>query len=613
MQDLQKTDQGRLLGRHIWRLLPFVRPYSRSLSVGLFSNILARAFDLLPIVVVGRAVDHLAAGSAEKAGDDPFIFVWYGTAILMTFLGLALFQSLSDYSWDTLAQRVRHDLRVRLYDHLQKLDISFFEDRQTGDLMSVLSSDVDNLERFLADSITSIVRIAITFFGIYSILLWLDWRLALLLFAPLPFVIVAIRFFVTKVAPQYRRARQAVGSMNAILENNIQGMGVIQAYTAQAEQAERINHQSGEYRDAAVAAARERARFIPIIYAIAGVSYGALIGGGAWFTFSGMGPSVGDYTSFVLFAMRLVMPLFVFGMVINQVQRSEASAERITVLLETEPVISDPPDAIYLTREPLRIEFVNVNFAYPGRAPVIHGLNFQLESGKVLGIVGPTGAGKSTMIKLLLRYYNPESGEILVDGNHLAGIAIDSLRAHVGYVSQEAFLFSGTVAENLRLGRPDATLPELEQAAHIAGADEFIEELPDRYETMVGERGLKLSGGQRQRISLARAVLRNPAVLVLDEATSAVDTRTEEIIQANLHQFREGRMTLAVAHRLSTIRQSDQILVLVDGVIVERGNHDNLLQSEGVYADLWAVQSGRADRVNHEGTEKVISNRQKIL
>jgi ATP-binding cassette subfamily B protein len=496
---------------------------------------------------------------------------------------------------------------------LQKLDISFFEDRQTGDLMSVLSSDVDNLERFLADSITSIVRIAITFFGIYSILLWLDWRLALLLFAPLPFVIVAIRFFVTKVAPQYRRARQAVGSMNAILENNIQGMGVIQAYTAQAEQAERINHQSGEYRDAAVAAARERARFIPIIYAIAGVSYGALIGGGAWFTFSGMGPSVGDYTSFVLFAMRLVMPLFVFGMVINQVQRSEASAERITVLLETEPVISDPPDAIYLTREPVRIEFVNVNFAYPGRAPVIHGLNFQLESGKVLGIVGPTGAGKSTMIKLLLRYYNPESGEILVDGNHLAGIAIDSLRAHVGYVSQEAFLFSGTVAENLRLGRPDATLPELEQAAHIAGADEFIEELPDRYETMVGERGLKLSGGQRQRISLARAVLRNPAVLVLDEATSAVDTRTEEIIQANLHQFREGRMTLAVAHRLSTIRQSDQILVLVDGVIVERGNHDNLLQSEGVYADLWAVQSGRADRVNHEGTEKVISNRQKIL
>ncbi len=568
----------------------------------MFSNILARAFDLLPIVVVGRAVDYLAAGSADEAVTDPLIFVWYGTAILVTFLGLALFQSLSDYSWDTLAQRVRHDMRVRLYDHLQKLDISFFEDRQTGDLMSVLSNDVDNLERFLADSITSIVRIVITFFGVYSILLWLDWRLALLLFLPLPFAIVAIRFFATKVAPQYRRARQAVGSMNSILENNIHGMGVIQAYTAQAEQAERINEQSAEYRDAAVAAARERARFIPVIYAIAGVSYGALIGGGAWFTFSGFGPSVGDYTSFVLFAMRLVMPLFVFGMLINQVQRSEASAERIMSLLSTEPVISDPPDAIHLSHEPERIEFVNVNFAYPGRASVIHSLNFQLESGKVLGIVGPTGAGKSTMIKLLLRYYNPESGEILVDGNPLAGIAIDSLRAHVGYVSQEAFLFSGTVADNLRLGRPYATQTELEEAAHIAGADEFIEELPDRYETMIGERGLKLSGGQRQRISLARAVLRNPAVLVLDEATSAVDTRTEEIIQANLHRFREGRMTLAVAHRLSTIRQSDEILVLVDGVIVERGNHDNLLQAEGVYADLWAVQSGRANKVNQNPT-----------
>ncbi len=590
----------RTLGRYIWRLVPFVRPYPRSVTTGLLSNVSARIFDLLPIVVVGRAVDHLASGSAGDEAVDPFIFVWYGVAILVTFLGLALFQSLSDYSWDTLAQRVRHDLRVRLYDHLQKLDISFFEDRQTGDIMSVLSNDVDNLERFLSDSITSIVRITITFFGIYSILLWLDWRLALLLFVPLPFVIVAIRFFVTRVAPQYRRARQAVGSMNAILENNIQGMGVIQAYTAQEEQAGRINGQSAEYRDAAVAAARERARFIPVIYAIAGVSYGALIGGGAWFTFSGMGPSVGDYTSFVLFAMRLVMPLFVFGMLINQVQRSEASAQRIIELLETEPVISDPPDAAHLSREPDRIEFSNVSFAYPDRAPVIHGLNFQIERGKVLGIVGPTGAGKSTMIKLLLRYYNPGAGQILVDGNPLSDLAIDSLRAHVGYVSQEAFLFSGTVADNLRLGRPEATLSDLEEAAHIAGADEFIGDLPDGYETMVGERGMKLSGGQRQRISLARAVLRNPAVLVLDEATSAVDTRTEEIIQSNLHRFREGRMTLAVAHRLSTIRQSDEILVLVDGVIVERGSHDNLLRAESVYSDLWAVQSGRADKVNHE-------------
>ena len=590
----------RTMGRQIWRLLPFVRPYKRTVATGLITNVSARAFDLLPIVIVGRAVDHLASGGVGPNADSPTIFLWYGGAILVTFLGLALFQSLSDYSWDTLAQKVRHDLRVRLYDHLQDLDVAFFEDRQTGDLMSVLSNDVDNLERFLADSTTSLVRIIITFFGIYGILMWLDWRLALLLFVPLPFVVVAIRFFVTRVAPQYRRARQAVGSMNAILENNLQGIGVIQAYNAQEEQAERIGSQSAEYRDAGVAAARERARFIPVIYVIAGISFAALIGGGAYLTFSGWGPSVGEYTSFVLFAMRLVMPLFVFGMLINQIQRCEASAQRITDLLETEPGISDPPDAINLKREPRRIEFDGVHFAYPGRPPVVNGVNFSLEQGKVLGVVGPTGAGKSTLIKLLLRYYNPDSGRILVDGQPLAGIAIDDLRAHLGYVSQDAFLFSGTVAENLRLGCTDASQAELEDAAAIAGAAEFIEDLPDGYETTVGERGLKLSGGQRQRISLARAVLRDPAVLILDEATSAIDTRTEEVIQANLHRFREGRMTLAVAHRLSTIRQSDEILVLVDGVIVERGDHDSLLRSGGVYADLWAVQSGQADRVGHE-------------
>jgi ATP-binding cassette subfamily B protein len=397
--------------------------------------------------------------------------------------------------------------------------------------------------------------------------------------------------------------------MNAILENNIQGMGVIQAYTAQADQSGRIQDQSAEYRDAAVAAAGERARFIPMIYAIAGTSYATLIGGGAYLTFIGFGPSIGDYTSFVLYAMRLIMPLFVFGMLINQIQRSEASAQRITDLLETEPVIKDKPGAVRLQKPPASIEFKDVNFAYPGRKPVIHGVDLTLERGKVIGVVGPTGAGKSTLVKLLLRYYDSTNGQITVDGHPLSDIAIDTWRQHIGYVSQEAFLFTGTVAENLLLGRPDATFEELREAARIAGAREFIENLPEGYETAVGERGMKLSGGQRQRISLARAILRNPSVLILDEATSAVDTRTEEAIQENLHQFREGRATLAVAHRLSTVLKSDEILVLVDGLVLERGNHQSLLKAGGVYADLWAVQSGHADEVNNnavrEGNRKL--------
>jgi ATP-binding cassette subfamily B protein len=247
-----------------------------------------------------------------------------------------------------------------------------------------------------------------------------------------------------------------------------------------------------------------------------------------------------------------------------------------------------------------------VQFAYPGRKPVIHGVDITLERGKVIGVVGPTGAGKSTLIKMLLRYYDPVKGQINVNGHCLSDIAVDTWRQHIGYVSQEAFLFTGTVAENLLLGRPDATFDEIQEAARIAGAREFIEGLPEGYETMVGERGMKLSGGQRQRISLARAVLRNPSVLVLDEATSSVDTRTEEVIQENLHLFREGRATLAVAHRLSTVLKSDEILVIVDGVVLERGDHQTLLAAGGVYADLWAVQSGHAEEVNNK--ESLVSS-----
>lgn len=583
----------RVVGRELWRLFPFVRPYRLRIMAGLGTNGAARVFDLLPMVLIGVLIDRIErAGSLADLGTD--VFVWFGVAVFGTFIGLAVFQTASDYAWDTLAQKVRHDLRVRLYGHLQGLDTAFFEERQTGDLMSVLSNDVDNLENFLADATTSIVRLVVTFLGIYGFLLWLDWRLALLLFAPLPFALFAVRYFARNVQPQYRRTRAAVGSMNSILQENIAGMPVIQAYTAEDEQAARIHTQSAEYRDSAIAAARVRARFIPALYIIAGIAFASLIAGGGYLTLAGMGPSLGDYVTFILFATRLIMPLFILGMLLNQIQRSEASARRILQLLDREPRIADT--GTQDMPAPQEIAFDDVRFAYGG-TDVLNGLSFSVGRGQVLGIVGHTGAGKSTILKLLLRYWEPRTGTVRVAGLALRDIPLRAWRRQIGYVSQESFLFTGSVRENIALGSPDATDEQVEMAAKVAGAHEFIARLPDRYATRVGERGMTLSGGQRQRISLARAVLRDPPVLLLDEATSAVDVRTEELIQRNLHAYRAGRITIVVAHRLSTVRNADQILVMVDGVVVERGTHDALVGQRGVYADLWRVQSGQLAEV----------------
>ncbi|MYL82237.1 ATP-binding cassette domain-containing protein [Desulfovibrio aerotolerans] len=578
---------GPFFGRHVWTLFRFLAPYRRAFGLGLGLNVLARACDLLPLALAGKVIDAAVNGVTA-----PHTYLLFGLAVLASFIFLALFQSSSDYILAAMAQRTRHDIRLALYSRLQTLDPAYFEDRQTGDIMSVVVGDVDTLESFLTDATTSIIRVVVTFVGIYGYLFFLEWRLALLLFVPLPLAVFAVRRFVTRVQPRYRGARKAVGAIAGLLENNIAGMGVIQAYTAEARLLAAVSERSAAYRDEAVAAEAERARFLPAIYAVAGLSFAAVFAGGGWLVATGNGTTVGDYTTFTLFAARLVLPLFVFGMLINQIQRAEAAAARIAEMLATEPRIVDRPEAVALAERPREIAFRDVRFAYPGREPVLHGVSFTLRQGEVVGVVGPTGAGKSTLVKLLLRYFEPTSGDILVNGASLASVTLASYRQRLGYVSQDAFLFHGTVAENILLGDPQADLPAVRRAAAMAGADDFIMRLPEGYNTIIGERGMKLSGGERQRVSLARAILRDPALLLLDEATSAVDTRTEAIIQQNLHEFRQGRLTLAVAHRLSTVRQCAQILVVVEGCVVERGDHESLLAAGGVYAGMWAVQSG---------------------
>ncbi|MDP6326661.1 MAG: ABC transporter ATP-binding protein, partial [Candidatus Thalassarchaeaceae archaeon] len=428
----------------------------------------------------------------------------------------------------------------------------------------------------------------------------------LILFVPIIFIMPLIYFFSTRVQKKYRESRQSFGDINAVLSNNISGMGVVQAYNAETYEAERVGRESSSYKNHAIGATVQRTKFLPGIYVIAGLAFGLLATAGGYLMLQGQdsgGISPGQFVTFLLMSTRMSMPLFILGMLVNQIQKSEASARRVFAMVDLEPSIVDKENADALLKPADSISFNDVHFGYPNGNKVLNGVSFDLKRNQSVGIVGPTGAGKSTIVKLLLRYYETDNGIISMNDKDINDLKLGSIREQIGYVSQDVYLFHGTIRENIAYADQSAGNEAIENAASLAGANDFIESFPKGYDTIVGDRGVKLSGGQRQRISLARAILRQPPLLILDEATSAVDTRTEEIIQRNLNQFKDGRMTVAVAHRLSTIRDADQIIVLVDGVVVERGAHDDLISQQGVYADLWAVQTGELDNTTGEATQ----------
>lgn len=597
-----ESGDKQVLGKQLWRIIPFIKPYKTRFAIGILSNAGARACDLLPFIAMGLLTDAILADEISTMNE----FGVYGLLILGSFTGLALFQGISNYCWETLAQYLQHDIRMAAFDSLIKKEIRYFEDRQTGDIMSVLSADVNQLENFLSDASTSMIRIVITFTAALAILAWMSWKLAMILFLPITIIMPLIYFFTTRVQKKYRESRQSFGDINAVLSNNISGMGVVQAYNAQAYEAERVSGESSSYKDHAIGATVERTKFLPGIYVIAGIAFALLATAGGYLMLQGPsegGITPGQFVTFLLMSTRMSMPLFILGMLVNQIQKSEASARRVFAMIDLKPTIVDKRDAKSLADAANSVKFENVHFGYPNGNKVLNGVSFELLKNQSVGIVGPSGAGKSTIVKLLLRYYEPDGGGISINGSDLHDLTLESIRDQIGYVSQDVYLFHGTVKENIAYADQSASEESIIEAAKLAGASEFIDSFPNQYETIVGDRGVKLSGGQRQRISLARAILRRPPLLILDEATSAVDTRTEEIIQRNLNQFKDGRMTVAVAHRLSTIRDADLILVLVEGVVVERGTHDALIDQDGVYADLWAVQTGDLEKSTGEATK----------
>jgi ATP-binding cassette subfamily B protein len=583
-------------------------------ALGGVASALSIGFELLPSYLLGLAIDVFFTDARPFA--LPLVpDAWLPTAVREQFVflvgltfGLYLAAAglawANSWAWNHFAQHLQHEVRTAAYRTMQDLDLAFFEEVQTGELMSVLNNDVNQLEEFLTTSLHNAMRIVTRVVVIGAIMLWLNWQLALVALTVVPVLVALSVLFVRRIQPKYGAVREQVGALNARLENNLGGIQTVKAYTNEAFENERVEAASRSYLDRQWAAIRIRIAFFPTLRVVTGTGYAAtFLLGGWWVLFGPPAPfteplSAGVLVTFLLYSRRFRYPMRRVGEVIDDYQYARAAAERIAGVTDHGPRLPDAADATPLTDPEGRVVYDGVSFRYPDAdAFVLSDVSFAVDPGDFVGVVGPTGAGKTTLLKLLLRFYEVESGSIRIDGHDVRDLTRSSLRDAVGYVSQEPYLFHGTVAENVRYGRADADRAAVVEAAGRAGAHEFVRDLPHGYDTTVGERGVKLSGGQRQRIAIARALLTDPDLFVLDEATSHVDNETESIIRRHLADLTADRTTFAIAHRLSTVRDADTILVLDEGRLVEQGTHEELLARDGLYADLWAVQVGAVEEL----------------
>ena len=580
------------------RLFLYARQYRRDVRLATLYSVLNKFFDILPEVLIGIAVDVVVNRKASflaRAGitEPRAQIVWLAIVTVLIWVGESAFQYLYDVRWRNLAQNLQHDLRMDAYDHVQRLDLSWFESRRTGALMSVLNDDINQMERFLNGGANDLIQIATGSLLVGAVFFGLTARIAFLALLPIPLIILGAFWFQSRLAPRYAEVRERAGSLNARLNNNLLGIATIKAYTAESFEAGHIRQASDAYRGANRSAIRFSAAITPIIRMaiLAGFTVTLLYGG--FLALRGQ-IGVGSYSVLVYLTQRLLWPLTRFADMTDLYQRSMASIQRVLDLVQTPVTIVDGGAALDLSAVRGDLVFDDVRFAYDTQ-PTLEQISITIPAGRTVAFVGSTGSGKSTLVKLLLRFYEPRAGVIRLDGRPLQELRLRDLRRAIGYVAQDPFLADATVAENIAYGVPEATREAVVAAAVAAEADEFIAGLPRGYDTPVGERGQKLSGGQRQRVALARALLKNPPILILDEATSAVDNETEAAIQRSLDRVVVGRTSIIIAHRLSTVRHADVIYVVEAGRIAEQGTHESLLERKGQYAALWRLQTGERD------------------